>query len=89
MEQVPNTDTAETALTTTTKALPMPNLIQIDDIDENMTVEQYLQQMCEKYVERILEHGDRRVYQFKAAAAQIRRNLENLQAYQMSIQQNN
>jgi hypothetical protein len=49
--------------------------IDLDNLDENITVEEYLKQECNVQVERLRRHADDLVQQFQAEAADVREKL--------------
>lgn len=48
------------------------------DIADNETVVEYLNKICEKYVEELREHGRKRIADFKSQAAETRSEIERV-----------
>jgi predicted transcriptional regulator len=49
--------------------------IDLDNLDENITVEEYLKQECNVQIERLRKHADDLVRQFQAESADVRERL--------------
>jgi hypothetical protein len=49
--------------------------IDVANLDDNLTVEEYLKQRCNAQIERVRKHADDLVRQFQAEAAEVREKL--------------
>jgi hypothetical protein len=49
--------------------------IDLSNVDENITVEEYLKQQCSIQIERLRKHADDLVHQFQAESSDVREKL--------------
>jgi hypothetical protein len=49
--------------------------IDVANLDDNITVEEYLKQQCNAQIERLRKHAGELVSQFQAEAAEVREKL--------------
>ena len=55
-----------------------PVVFTFDDLDESTTVENFLQMICQKYVDRLGAEADERIVKVRSDADKVRRQLELL-----------
>ena len=49
--------------------------INPDEVDDKITVEEYLRKKCDEEIKRLQDHADELVEQFRSESSQVRENL--------------